>query len=206
MVDTFVTDVGTTQRRFPPPGAWADGDDGRIRRAPLRARAVRDRRRRRHLRGAGPGNRRAGDALERRRPICASCWRTRCSAPTRSAACWSCSCRAWRRPPRSAAWRCCCWSGAASCCCRRSRAPTATSPTLTPGRLRARVTSAEPLTPTAVDRVRRALEERTGKKVIVETAVDASLIGGVVAQVGDLVLDGSVRTQLRRAPHQARVN
>lgn len=64
------------------------------------------------------------------------------------------------------------------------------------GRLRARVTSAEPLTPTAVDRVRLALEERTGKKVIVETAVDASLIGGVVAQVGDLVLDGSVRTQL----------
>ncbi len=58
------------------------------------------------------------------------------------------------------------------------------------------MTSAEPLTPTAVDRVRRALEERTGKKVIVETAVDASLIGGVVAQVGDLVLDGSVRTQL----------
>lgn len=64
------------------------------------------------------------------------------------------------------------------------------------GRVRARVTSAELLTPAAVDRVRRALEERTGKKVIVETAVDASLIGGVVAQVGDLVLDGSVRTQL----------
>lgn len=64
------------------------------------------------------------------------------------------------------------------------------------GRVRARVTSAETLTPAAVDRVRRALEERTGKKVIVETAVDPSLIGGVVAQVGDLVLDGSVRTQL----------
>lgn len=64
------------------------------------------------------------------------------------------------------------------------------------GRVRARVTSAEPLTAAAADRVRRALEERTGKKVIVETAVDPSLIGGVVAQVGDLVLDGSVRTQL----------
>ncbi len=64
------------------------------------------------------------------------------------------------------------------------------------GRVRARVTSAEPLTPAAADRVRRALEERTGKKVIVENAVDPSLIGGVVAQVGDLVLDGSVRTQL----------
>ena len=64
------------------------------------------------------------------------------------------------------------------------------------GRVRARVSSAEPLAPAVVDRVRRALEERTGKKVIVETAVDPSLIGGVVAQVGDLVLDGSVRTQL----------
>ena len=58
------------------------------------------------------------------------------------------------------------------------------------------MTSAEPLAPAALDRVRRSLEERTGKKVIVETAVDAGLIGGVVAQVGDLVLDGSVRTQL----------
>jgi F-type H+-transporting ATPase subunit delta len=64
------------------------------------------------------------------------------------------------------------------------------------GRVRARITSAETLTPAVLDRVRRALEERTGKKVIVETAVDPSLIAGVVAQVGDLVLDGSVRTQL----------
>ncbi len=64
------------------------------------------------------------------------------------------------------------------------------------GRVRARVTSAEPLGPAALDRVRLSLEERTGKKVILETAVDADLIGGVVARVGDLVLDGSVRTQL----------
>jgi F-type H+-transporting ATPase subunit delta len=64
------------------------------------------------------------------------------------------------------------------------------------GRVRAKVTSAEPLSAAALDRVRRSLEERTGKKVIVEPAVDAGLIGGVVAQVGDLVLDGSVRTQL----------
>ena len=64
------------------------------------------------------------------------------------------------------------------------------------GRVRARVTSAEPLPPPALERVRRSLEERTGKKVIVETAVDPALIGGLVAQVGDLVLDGSVRTQL----------
>jgi len=64
------------------------------------------------------------------------------------------------------------------------------------GRVRAEVTSAEELSPQTLDRVRRSLEQRTGKKVIVEVAVDAALIGGVVAQVGDLVLDGSVRTQL----------
>jgi F-type H+-transporting ATPase subunit delta len=64
------------------------------------------------------------------------------------------------------------------------------------GRVRAQVTSAEPLAAPALDRVRKALEQRTGKQVIVETSVDPDLIGGVVARVGDLILDGSVRTQL----------
>jgi F-type H+-transporting ATPase subunit delta len=65
------------------------------------------------------------------------------------------------------------------------------------GRVRAQVTSAEPLAQPVLDRVRRSLEQRTGKQVIVETAVDPELLGGVVARVGDLVLDGSVRTQLQ---------
>ena len=64
------------------------------------------------------------------------------------------------------------------------------------GQVRATVTSAAPLGVTELDKVRRSLEQRTGKKVILETAVDPELIGGVVARVGDLVLDGSVRTQL----------
>ena len=64
------------------------------------------------------------------------------------------------------------------------------------GRVRARVISAEPLATPVLDRVRRSLEQRTGKQVILETAVDPELIGGLVARVGDLVLDGSVRTQL----------
>lgn len=64
------------------------------------------------------------------------------------------------------------------------------------GQVRATVTTATPLGAGDLDRVRRALERRTGRKVIVETAVDPDLIGGVVARVGDLVLDGSVRTQL----------
>jgi F-type H+-transporting ATPase subunit delta len=64
------------------------------------------------------------------------------------------------------------------------------------GRVRAKVTSAEPLSPAALEGIRRALGQRTGKQVLVEVEVDPGLIGGVIARVGDLVLDGSVRTQL----------
>jgi F-type H+-transporting ATPase subunit delta len=64
------------------------------------------------------------------------------------------------------------------------------------GQLRASVTSAAPLGAAELDRVRRALEGRTGRKVIIAASVDPALIGGLVARVGDLVLDGSVRTQL----------
>ncbi|HEX4405195.1 MAG TPA: ATP synthase F1 subunit delta [Polyangia bacterium] len=64
------------------------------------------------------------------------------------------------------------------------------------GRVRAHVTSAQALGPAELERVRQSLARRTGKQVIVETSIDASLIGGIVARVGDLVLDGSVRTQL----------
>jgi F-type H+-transporting ATPase subunit delta len=64
------------------------------------------------------------------------------------------------------------------------------------GRVRAVVTSAVPLGASDLERVRRSLERRTKKKVMLEAQVDPSLIGGLVARVGDLVLDGSVRTQL----------
>jgi F-type H+-transporting ATPase subunit delta len=64
------------------------------------------------------------------------------------------------------------------------------------GQVRATVTSATPIQTGDLDRVRRALEKRTGRKVIIETKVDPDLIGGLVARVGDLILDGSVRSQL----------
>lgn len=44
--------------------------------------------------------------------------------------------------------------------------------------------------------VQATLEKLTGKKVELLTSVDPSLIGGIIAKVGDLVLDGSIRTQL----------
>ena len=64
------------------------------------------------------------------------------------------------------------------------------------GRLQATVTSAQPLDPATAASVQRALERRTGKKVVLTTSVDPDLIGGIVARVGDLVFDGSLKTRL----------
>ena len=40
------------------------------------------------------------------------------------------------------------------------------------------------------------LSQATQAKVLLDRAVDPAILGGVVAQVGSLVYDGSVRTQL----------
>ena len=64
------------------------------------------------------------------------------------------------------------------------------------GRVQAIVTSAKPLDATTVAQVQRALERRTGKKVVMATSVDPDLIGGIVARVGDLVFDGSLKSRL----------
>ncbi len=45
-------------------------------------------------------------------------------------------------------------------------------------------------------KVQATLEKLTGKKVELTASVDPSIIGGIIAKVGDLVLDGSIRTQL----------
>ena len=62
---------------------------------------------------------------------------------------------------------------------------------------RAKVTTASPLSEEMIGRIRQALEKITGGTVVLDVADDPSIIGGLVAQVGDLVLDGSVRTQLQ---------
>ena len=45
-------------------------------------------------------------------------------------------------------------------------------------------------------KVQTTLENITGKKVILTTEIDPAIIGGIVAKVGDLVMDGSIKTQL----------
>lgn len=64
------------------------------------------------------------------------------------------------------------------------------------GRVRASVTSAVPLEKAEIGRIQAALQRLTGKQVALEARVDPSLIAGVVTTVGNVVLDGSIRTQL----------
>ena len=59
-----------------------------------------------------------------------------------------------------------------------------------------KVRSAIALDDTLQEKVKATLEKITGKTVILSTEVDPSILGGIVAQVGDLVLDGSLKTQL----------
>ncbi|MEI7816194.1 MAG: ATP synthase F1 subunit delta [Desulfuromonadales bacterium] len=46
--------------------------------------------------------------------------------------------------------------------------------------------------------IQSALEKKTGKKVVPQMVVDASLLGGVVTQIGDIAYDNSVKTQLKQ--------
>ena len=62
--------------------------------------------------------------------------------------------------------------------------------------VRADLVSAVELPEESIARIRDALSEKTGKEVRMEVSVDPALIGGAVTKIGDLVLDGSVRTQL----------
>jgi F-type H+-transporting ATPase subunit delta len=62
---------------------------------------------------------------------------------------------------------------------------------------RALVTAAIPLSDDIVQRIQSALKEVVQKEVVVTVKQDPSIIGGIVAQVGDLTLDGSLRTQLK---------
>ena len=65
------------------------------------------------------------------------------------------------------------------------------------GVIRARVTSALELDSSQQAEVAARLQALTGKKVRMEVLVDPSLIGGLVAQVGSTIYDGSIRQQLQ---------
>ena len=60
----------------------------------------------------------------------------------------------------------------------------------------AEVRSAVALTPDQEDRLRAALANATGRNVNLKVVVDPAVLGGLVATVGDTVIDGTVRTRL----------
>ena len=64
------------------------------------------------------------------------------------------------------------------------------------GVARASLVSAKTLPAETVEKIRSALSQRTGKNILLEVEQDPSLIGGIVTRIGDLVLDGSIKTQL----------
>ena len=66
------------------------------------------------------------------------------------------------------------------------------------GRVRAVVSSARPLDAAQRAELQRSLASATRKQILLQERVDGSLIGGVTAQVGSTIFDGSVRTQLER--------
>ncbi|MGH2751735.1 MAG: ATP synthase F1 subunit delta [Actinomycetota bacterium] len=68
----------------------------------------------------------------------------------------------------------------------------------------AEVRSATPLDNKQRNALARALGEATGKKVEVKVLVDPSIIGGVVAKIGDTVIDGSVRRRLQQLREQVK--
>jgi F-type H+-transporting ATPase subunit delta len=60
------------------------------------------------------------------------------------------------------------------------------------------VTTAEPLGPDVQQMIRAKLHELIGKEIELRLHIDPSIIGGIVARVGDQLIDGSVINQLRR--------
>jgi F-type H+-transporting ATPase subunit delta len=65
------------------------------------------------------------------------------------------------------------------------------------GVTRAHARTAVPLSDTEVTELARRLREQTGHEVILDVEVDPSVLGGVVVQIGDRLIDASTRARLQ---------
>ena len=70
------------------------------------------------------------------------------------------------------------------------------------GVCRAKIVSAGSLPETYLNQLKQGLERAVGKRIIFEHEEDASLIGGIVAQIGDNIFDGSIRGRLEELERQ----
>ena len=66
------------------------------------------------------------------------------------------------------------------------------------GRVRGHVTSAVPLPPETLQQLSANLKTLTQRNVVLESRVDPAVLGGVAAQVGSTLYDGTLRTQLEQ--------
>jgi F-type H+-transporting ATPase subunit delta len=60
------------------------------------------------------------------------------------------------------------------------------------------VTSAVELDPAVVTQIGQEVERQTGEKVDLSSRVDDEILGGIVLQVGNMVLDASIRSRLEK--------
>jgi F-type H+-transporting ATPase subunit delta len=60
------------------------------------------------------------------------------------------------------------------------------------------VTSAVALDPAVVEKIGQEVERQTGEKVDLSSTVDGDILGGIVLQVGNMVLDASIRSRLEK--------
>lgn len=65
-------------------------------------------------------------------------------------------------------------------------------------RVGAEVTTAIPLMDAERETLRKSLAAYSGREIRMTTQVDPAIVGGVVARIGDTVIDGSLRTRLAR--------
>jgi F-type H+-transporting ATPase subunit delta len=72
------------------------------------------------------------------------------------------------------------------------------------GRQRVEVTSAVLLEDQELERITRFAANLVQKEVVVSTRVDESILGGVIIQIGDQLLDGSTRSRLEELRKQIR--
>jgi F-type H+-transporting ATPase subunit delta len=64
------------------------------------------------------------------------------------------------------------------------------------------ITSAVELDDKTVKEIARKVEEQTGREVQLTRKVDPDVIGGLVMRVGNIVMDGSIRSRLERLRKQ----
>lgn len=66
------------------------------------------------------------------------------------------------------------------------------------GRVKAKIISAKELRKEDYETIKKSIEKIVHKTVVLTTIVEPEIIGGVIAEVGDKIFDGSVRTQIHK--------